>query len=184
MQGLRSREAPDVFLKHVRIAIGNDYYYNYMLPKYQAQYGQATTIQLQNGQTEQQIGLSYKGAMLIAAEAKQYGDNYNPVWYEDHTGASRKDSANQAFEDMKKLLASSASSQIMSADDKKKFQEWVSGYENVQQHVLDFKAVGNKHAAYLWENWWFTACTSAATDPNLANQSYFISTVLRKMPGT
>ena len=184
MQGLRSREAPDVFLQHVRIAIGNDYYYNYLLPKYQQAYGQTTTISLENGQTEQQIGLSYKGAMLLAADAKQYGDNYNPVWYEDHTGANRKDNANQAFEDMKKLLISSASSQIMSADDKKKFQEWVSGYENVQKNVLELRANNNKHEAYVWENWWYATCTAAATDPGLANQAYFISTVLRKMPGT
>jgi hypothetical protein len=182
MQGLRTREAPAAFLDNLRISIGNDYYYNYLLPKYQAVYGQKTEISI-GGQTQEQIGLSYIGAKALSAEARQYGDNYNPVWYEDHTGANRKDNANQAFKDMQTLLASSQANQVMSKEDKRKFQEWVSGYENVQKNVLQLRADNNRHEAYLWENWWFASCTAAAQDPRLANQAYFISTVLRKMPG-
>ena len=184
MAGLRTRQAPQDYLRSVQIAIGNDYYYNFLVPQFTKEYGQPTVVTLQNGQTVNIPGLSYEGSKLLAAAAKQFGNNLNPIWYDDHTGAVRKNNAKHSFEDMQSLLSNKSQwSQVLSPEQHNNFQQWVTGYQNVVNNITALRNEGDKAGAYQWENWWYATCTAAETEPQWSEQAYFIQSVLRKMPG-
>ena len=186
MSGLRSRETPIQYLNNIRVAIGNDYYYNYLLPQAQSNpaWVSSKTITLSNGKIYQSVSLSYEGSRWLSAQAKQYGNNFNPTWYDDHTGANRKDTANAALKDMEALLSSTSAKKVMSSYDIEAFNLWIKEYNSVQQQVITFKNEGNHSAAYALEDQWYAECTAGASEPALAKQAYFIQSVLRKMPGT
>lgn len=204
---LRARETPTDYYNSILYALGNDYYYNSIVPELLAStrahnpdgtpatnpdgsptmsfaypnYVTEVPVQQVDGSTVMTPQLNYAGYKAAQQAAKYYGYTTNYVWYQQFTGARQKYVANQAFTEMKQLLADPAQGYLKGAD-LKTFRDLVTGYENTAKTIAAYRAAGDTQAASLLSNQWFAFCQEAAVSPRYAKQSFFISSVLQKMP--
>lgn len=176
---LRSREAPSDYLNSALYGIGNDYYYNFLKPEIMAIPGatEQVIMRLADGSSKATTELNYNGFKQLAAMAKSYGDTTNPTWYDQFTGAAKKNVANKALEEMTKMVDDPNVTAI-SKDDKEKFKSLINEYNGFLKAYHNLTGSG----ASALSNSWYAFCEDAAASDYYANQSYFIKSVLQAMP--
>ena len=181
--GLRKRQAPADYLSGLLVATGDDYYYNYLKPSLMADPNnvQTRTIQNSDGTTTTIQDLNYTASKELKYAAKIYGDNSNPIWYEQFSGAAKKNAASQAITEMKQLLNDKAHDPF-AAGEKTKFAQLVDEYEKTVTVLSEYRSAGNSSAYNSLYSAWYDYCTQISNNPYYAGQSYFITSALQKMP--
>jgi hypothetical protein len=134
-------------------------------------------MRLADGSSKATTELNYNGFKQLAAMAKSYGDTTNPTWYDQFTGAAKKNVANKALEEMTKMVDDPNVTAI-SKDDKEKFKSLINEYNGFLKAYHNLTGSG----ASALSNSWYAFCEDAAASDYYANQSYFIKSVLQAMP--
>ena len=87
--GLRQRSTPEEFVNSYLVAAGNNFYYNYIKPTYDA----ARQNNVPGAYAWEQSWVNY------------YGKNYNPVWLEKHGSQTSAVNAGQALKQLQDMMA-------------------------------------------------------------------------------
>ena len=72
--GLRKADTPQQYMDAVLIAMGNQWYYEYLMPTYYKTFG------VWNGSNDPNNQISYTGQKYLTEAAKLYGERVNPTW--------------------------------------------------------------------------------------------------------
>jgi len=181
--GLRKRQAPADYLSGLLVATGDDYYYNYLKPSLMADPNnvQTKTIQNADGTTTTVKDLTYTASKELKYAAKMYGDNSNPIWYEQFSGAAKKNAASQTITEMQQLL-NDKQHDPFAPGERAKFAQLVDEYQKTNTVLSEYRTAGNSQAYNGLYNAWYDYCTQIANNPYYAGQSFFITSALQKMP--
>ena len=182
MLNLREREAPQEYLDSLRVALGNDLYYNFLKPMVlnDNQYAYDATDAF--GKPTRK--LNYQGLSKLKDLAHMYGKMDNPTWYAlaGPSGSISKQSlAYQTWEQMPAML-NSKNATMISPDDKTKFEALIEIYKTKAAEMLAYKNAGDNSSYYTARDNWYNLCTQLAASKEFAAQQYFITSVLMKYP--
>ena len=166
--GLRKHEAPQDYINSLMTAIGDDYYFNY-LPQ-----------QFPNANKRGSVGS--KARKEMAFEAQSYGVNYNPTWYASFAGKDSYSVASLALQEMKAMLKDKTYTAWPSTLDKLKFNYLVNQYDLITTLIDNAMSKGLTSLAARRQAEWYDMCTAWSQAPGYSLQSYFITSVLRKLP--
>ena len=163
-------------------------------------YVTVTQVPQADGSIKNVPQLNYEGYTYAQSLAKNYGYTVNPTWYDQFSGADRKFVANQAYSQMKTMIgwkpvtapAAQHSAYVaytrlagggyLTEPQWKIYNDLITGYENTAKLIAQYKSEGLSSLATKEENTWYAFCQEAATQKEYSMQSYFITSVLQKMP--
>ena len=183
MLRLRQREAPKEYLNTLRVALGNDVYYNFIKPMVMSNPEYAYDMTGADGKMTQK--LTSAGLRRLQDLAHMYGKMDNPIWFQTDgpfNSIGKQSTAYQVYNQMPEMLSSPASKGIISEADKEKFILLMGLYEERAKAMAAYKAGGDNSDYYAARDAWYNECTAIAAMPQFANQQYFITSVLMKFP--
>lgn len=183
MLRLRQREAPKEYLDTLRVALGNDVYYNFIKPMVTSNPEYAYNMTGPDGKMTQK--LTSAGLKRLQDLSHMYGKMDNPTWFQTDgpfNSIGKQSLAYQIYNQMPEMLASPASKGIISEADKEKFTLLMGLYEERAKAMAAYKAGGDNSDYYAARDAWYNECTQIAALPQFANQQYFITSVLMKFP--
>jgi hypothetical protein len=171
--GLRQQETPTDYLNALLTAAGNDYFYNFL--SVDPQFGGTGDAAATN--------TTYAQYEALQAAAKYYGRNDNPVWYDNFVGQQKQANEVRALQQMRSFLNDKeVPSGMLSGQDRANLNYLIAQYDATISEVNLLKQSGQSSIASLVENNWYTEITTAANEPQWANQAYFMTSVLRGLP--
>ena len=171
--GLRNRQAPADYMKAINFAAGNDWYYQYAKP----QLLQDPRYRAPNG-----IDLNYNGSKELAAMAKGYG-KLNPDWYTEFKGSTKGSIAFDTFTQMESLLKDkSITDAQLPPKNRVIFETLINAYKTEATNINALYQQGYTSQASQAIGRWYDLCNSLAANKEFAPASYFITSVLQKLP--
>lgn len=182
--GLRQRQAPKDYYNALQVAGGQDFYYNWLKPQY------TVPVTDEQGITTQQFPQGeqgYRNYTELKNAATNYGNHFNPIWGEAHSGNSIKyNNEIKAFGQMETMVADPTVSDSLfgGKDQRNIFETLIKAYQNV---VTEYdNASSAKEQAQIQTSWYdkMTNLSEIKSDGELvfARQEYFITNVLRNLP--
>jgi hypothetical protein len=170
--GLRSRQSSEDYYKSLMNAAGQDFYYNYLKPKYD------TNAPGQQG---------YKNYVELSNAAKNYGRFVNPIWYGNFNSGNGKYRAEaNAFSQMETMLADPTvpDSLFGGKDERDTYNALIQKYQDT---IIAYDNASSARERSSIQNTWYdeiTALSTVESDGQLlfARQAYFMTSVLRNLP--
>ena len=171
--GLRNRQAPADYMKAVNFAAGNDWYYQYAKPELL----QDPKYRAPNG-----TDLNWNGSKELAALAKGYG-KLNPDWYSEFKGSTKGSTAFDTFTQMQELLKDKSITEAqLPPKNRILFETLIDAYKTEAANINALYQQGYTSQASQAIGRWYDLCTSLAAKKDFAPASYFITSVLQKLP--
>ena len=177
--GLREEDTPQQFMNAMLVSVGNDFYYNYLMPTYYGEYGQW------GGENNPNNTISMAGQTALDNAAKEFANNYNPTWGQNGSplGISAKPQEIATVQELQKLVSDSAmQKQITSAGlmTEQQITDLKQANQIYQNYISEIKA-STGSARYAIEQELYQVMNTAAAKPEAGPLSYLL-TVLAKAP--
>ena len=179
--GLRKADTPQEYMDTVLKSLGNDYYYNYLVPQYYTEYGSYA------GPNNPNNTISYEGQKMLTSAAKEFAYNFNPTGgkFGSPLGIDARPKEIAAVNQLNALMNDQAMQQkiikanLLTPTEMEYLGQAVNIYN---QHITAIKAASSGTGRYSIEQDLYQIMTKAAADPSSGRLSYLFSQVLAKAP--
>jgi IS5 family transposase len=173
--GLRQMDSPQEYLDSTLVAIGNDYYYNYLKPYVQSLPGNSQTY------SDGSVGLSYTGRIQLTNMTDTYAKHSNPTWGKlgGVINPTQKENVSyNAYNEIKAMLKDPKATPLFGSADNKNIYKQLIAYGDIwQQRIKNDSAAEAAQDRSTFYDW----CQEQAKNPALKAQSYFLTSVLSRI---
>ena len=185
--GLKRAGTVQEYTDAVLGSMGDDFYYNHLLPTFYQEYGQYYGPQNPNNT------ISYNGRQLLASAAQHFGTTVNPTWYDSYgpQSVARRSREATVMEQYGKIFGGPTD-----AGDPKLINQLISEKLLTLGDVMNLKTLYGRYTYWLdqihsatsqtersnYENQLWTEMQTYAQNPQYKNQQYIIQHVLATSP--
>jgi hypothetical protein len=177
--GLRKADTPQQYMDSVLVGLGNDFYYNYLMPTYYSQYG------TWNGPNDPNNTISMAGQTALTNASKEFANNYNPTWGQKGSplGIQAKPTEIAAVQELQKLVGDTAmQKQITEAGlmTQAQIQDLKQANQIYENYISQIRSLTGS-ARYAAEQELYSVMNTAAAKPQAGPLAYLLN-ILAKAP--